>query len=169
MNYFELFDLPVSFLVDKNVLAKKYFALQKKYHPDFFANDSDEEKEDALEKSSQVNKAFKIFTNSDETIKYVLQQKGLLEEDEKYILPADFLIEMLELNEQLTDAKMENDAASIEKIKAAILSFDKKIYEPVSKIVENYKEGSSSEKELLQVKDYYYKKKYLKRILEGMN
>ena len=36
MNYFELFELPVSIQIDKAVLNQRYFALQKKYHPDFF-------------------------------------------------------------------------------------------------------------------------------------
>jgi molecular chaperone HscB len=39
-----------------------------------------------------------------------------------------------------------------------------KIYEPVKGIIEDYKEGATTEKELLQVKQYYYKKKYLDRI-----
>ena len=35
-------------------------------------------------------------------------------------------------------------------------------------IVEGYQEGHKTEKELLQVKDYKKKKKYLARIFEGM-
>ena len=57
MNYFELFELPVSFIVDKSKLALKYFELQKKYHPDFFTQSTEAEQSDALETSSQVNKA----------------------------------------------------------------------------------------------------------------
>ena len=37
MNYFELFEIPVSLIVDQNKLSSQYLALQKKYHPDFFA------------------------------------------------------------------------------------------------------------------------------------
>src|SRR6187401_1710229 len=96
MTYFELFELPVRLKVDKAALTKKYFELQKKYHPDFFSNASEEEQAEVLEKSSLVNKAYKTFQNADETIKYVLMQKGLLEEEEKYQLPPDFLMEMLE-------------------------------------------------------------------------
>ena len=48
MNYFELFGLPVSFKIDKSKLALKYFELQKKYHPDFFANGTEHEQEEAL-------------------------------------------------------------------------------------------------------------------------
>jgi molecular chaperone HscB len=57
-----------------------------------------------LEITANLNKAFKTFQNSDDTIKYVLQLKGLLEEEEKYQLPPDFLMEVLEINEKLMDA-----------------------------------------------------------------
>src|SRR5438046_9218477 len=103
MNYFELFEMPVSLQVDKKYLQDKYFELQKKYQPDFFSNESEEEQADVLEESSMINKAYKTFQNEDETIKYVLQLKGLLEEEEKYQLPPDFLMEMMELNEALTE------------------------------------------------------------------
>jgi hypothetical protein len=32
------------------------------------------------------------------------------------------------------------------------------IYEPVKEIVEHYQEGITAEKELLQIKEYYFKK-----------
>ena len=50
-----------------------------------------------------------------------------------------------------------------------IEQLETEIYEPVKEIVEGYQEGISSEKELLQVKDYYFKKKYLDRIQQQLN
>ena len=88
MNYFELFNIPVSVTVDKTSLAKKYFELQKKFHPDFFAQEDEVTQEDALEKTSELNKAFKIFKDPDATIQYLLKIKGLLQEEEKYPLRA---------------------------------------------------------------------------------
>ena len=44
-----------------------------------------------------------------------------------------------------------------------------KIYENVALVIKNYKEGVSSEEELLPVKDYYYRKKYLQRILDKIS
>lgn len=157
MNYFELFEIPVSLKIDKALLPKKYFALQKKYHPDFFTNATEAEKEEALQKSSAINKAFKIFQQPDETIKYVLQLKGLLEEEEKYQLPTDFLMEVMELNETLEDNSAQQVAA-----------FEKNIYTGVKDIIENYKDGVTPENDLLKIKDYYFRKKYLQRILERM-
>ncbi|MBS1755352.1 MAG: Fe-S protein assembly co-chaperone HscB [Ferruginibacter sp.] len=158
MNYFELFDLPVSFNFDRRKLALKYFEMQKKYHPDFFVNASEQEKEEALEISTQLNKALKILKNEDETIKYVLQLKGLLEEEEKYKLPPDFLMEMMELNEELDN----NTAKKIEALEADL-------YSEVKPVLENYIDTNYNTPGLLKLKEYYYKKKYLHRILDRLN
>lgn len=169
MNYFELFNIPVSLKIDKGTLAKRYFELQKKYHPDFFTQAGQDEQNEVLEKSSAVNKAFKIFKSEDETIKYLLQLKGLLQEEEKYQLPPGFLMEMMEFNEQLMDAKMEPGEDKLAALKLQVTIFEQEIYEAVKTHIENYKDGISSQKELLQVKEYYYKKKYLNRILAGID
>lgn len=157
MNYFELFEMPVTLEIDPGKLAKKYFELQKKYHPDFYTQASEYEQEEALEISSQLNKALKVFKDRDETIKYVLQLKGLLEEEEKYQLPPDFLMEMMELNEELSDESA-----------ARIASIEKELYSEVGSIIENYNDERIREQELQKLKAYYYKKKYLKRILDRL-
>jgi molecular chaperone HscB len=167
MNYFELFEIPVSLKVDGTALAKKYFELQKKYHPDYYSNASDEEQAEVLEKAAQINKAFKTFKNPDETIKYVLMQKALLEEEEKYQLPPDFLMEMMELNEQLAEAAFDGED-SLALVKRSMENAESEIYLPVKSIIENYKEGKTTEADLLKVKEYYYKKKYLNRLKEQM-
>jgi len=158
MNYFELFELPVSFNIDKSKLALKYFELQKKYHPDFFTQATEHEQDKALEISAQLNKALKVLKNETETIKYVLQLKELLEEEEKYQLPALFLMEMMELNEELSDdsAKQIND-------------MEAELYAQVQPIMENYDDNTASTADLLKLKEYYYKKKYLQRILDRLD
>lgn len=161
MNYFELFEIPVKLKLDKNSLQGKFFELSRKYHPDHNAGHDTEGQAEVLEKSALLNKAFKTFQNPDETIKYVLQLKGLLEEEEKYELPPDFLMEVLDINEQLMETDEATDRSNLSSI---ISQLSTEIYEPVKEIVEHYKDGTTSEKELLQVKEYYYKKKYLDRI-----
>jgi molecular chaperone HscB len=59
----------------------------------------------------------------------VLQLKELLEEEEKYQLPPDFLMEVLEINEQLMDAKMEDDPELKQNIQSSILNLQSEIYE----------------------------------------
>ncbi len=168
MTYFELFEIPVQLKVDVASLKRKFIELSRQFHPDYFANGSSVIQAEALEKSALLNKAWKTFQDPGDTIKYVLQSKELLEEEEKYDLPPDFLMEVLEINEQL----MDNENSQLDgNVESAVSNLENEIYEPVKNIVEHYKEGVTTKEELLQVKEYYYKKKYLDRIrrqLTGM-
>ena len=158
MNYFELFDIPISIKVDNSKLAKKYFELQKKYHPDFYTQSDAAEQEDVLQKSSEINKALKILKNKQLTIKYVLGLKGLLQEEEKYQLPPDFLMDVMELNENLTD----NSVTTIQ-------AFEEEIYAGVEMIILGYDDTQISTEDLLKIKEYYFKQKYLQRILDRLD
>lgn len=161
MNYFELFDLPVSLKVDKTALSKKYFELQKQHHPDFYTQADEEEQKEAVEKSSLVNKALKILQQPDQTIQYVLQLKGLLTENEPYKLPPDFLMEMMDLNEKLLEEDPETFRQDID-------GLENDLYEAVKDIIENYQHDSITTENLLKIKEYYFKKKYLHRILDRL-
>ena len=141
-------------MIIKNYL-KKYFELQKQFHPDFFTQASEDEQADALEKSSMLNTALKTLKNEDETLKYILLQKNCLQEDEKYQLPPTFLMDVMELNEDL-------NKETTQKIEA----FESTLYVEVKDIVENYNNETVTPAQLVSLKEYYYKKKYLQRILE---
>ena len=161
MNYFELFGLPQAPSVDRSLLARKYFELQKEHHPDFFTQAMDIEKEDALEQSAHINKAFNIFQNKEQTIEYFLQTVGLIEADEKYNLPPDFLMEMMEINEALTEESEDIVTKRVE-------SYESELWEDIKLVIENYQADATNESSLLKLKEYYYKKKYLKRILDRL-
>jgi len=169
MNYFELYEILESFHLDASLIKKKFYALSRSYHPDFHSNANEADQQEVLEKSALINKAFKVFNNADETIKYLLQLKGLLADEEKYSLPPDFLMEVMELNEELMEAKMEENIEMLTRLKKQITNLETSIYEPVKEIMATYQADRTTEKELLQVKEYYYKKKYLGRILASIH
>lgn len=161
MNYFELFGLPEKPIVDRSALAKKYFELQRKFHPDYHTEDTEAEQSDILELSSAVNKAFAIFKDDQKTIAYFLQIKGFLEEEEKFSLPADFLMEMMEVNELV-------DEGETDKVKALIADTEDQMDLDFHQILTNCGE-KILEREFLKIKDYYFRKKYLRRILDRLN
>jgi molecular chaperone HscB len=158
MTHFELFNLPPTLQPDPALVRQKFLALSRQYHPDFHSQASDEEQVQALENSSQLNMAYKVFQDPDATIKYVLKLKGLLEEEEKYQLAPEFLMQMLDLNDQAMEAGTREEKDNLLR---DIAHLKLEIYEPVEAIITNYQEGVTSEEELLQVKEYYYRKKYL--------
>jgi molecular chaperone HscB len=166
MNYFRLFGLPIQFRTDRQILRKKFFELSAKYHPDRFAASPTEEQERMMETSAMLNKAYKTLTSEDETIRYILQEKGLIITDEKYALSPDFLMEMMELNDELPEAlEDENKKVSLTN---TLKNTEAELYSHVQSIIENYKEGITPGSDLLKVKDYYFKKKYLLRIAQQL-
>ncbi len=165
MTYFEIFDIPVQLKVATAGLSGRFFSLSRAFHHDFHAQADEATRAEMLEKSALLNKAWKTFQSPDETIRYVLGLKGLLDEDEKYQLPPDFLMEVMEINEELMDP----GEADIPAIGKRIDTLQQEIYEPVQTVVENYQEGITSGEALLQVKAWYYKKKYLDRIRRQLN
>ena len=160
MNYFELFEIPIQLQVDQQALKSKFMQLSRQHHPDFFTHDTPEAQEEALQKSALLNKAWKVFQQPEELIAYVLELKGLLAENEKYQLDADFLMEMMEINEAITEL----DEGQLPTIKRRIDQLQEEIYTPVQDIITRYQDGQTPAADLLKVKEYYFQKKYLDRI-----
>ena len=75
-------------------------------------------------------------------------------------------MEVMEINEAIEDQRAgDGSTQPLEGVKKAIDNLQQEIYAPVKTIVENYVEAHTSTEELLQVKHYYFQKKYLDRIL----
>jgi molecular chaperone HscB len=168
MNIFELYNIPLSFTPNLAQVKKTFYVLSKQYHPDFAGDSSEAEKQELLEKSAMINTALKIFQSKDLLIKYILQQKGLLEEEEKYNLDPSFLMEVMELNEQVMELQdTENEIKKAElrnSIVQQLNTIEQTIYAPIESLLANYSETTGTEKELLQIKDYYFKQKYIDRM-----
>jgi len=160
MNYFELFDLQAAPRIDTSKLNRKLIALQRQFHPDFHIHLSAAEQQEAEEKAAMVNKAYKTLTHEQQLLQYYLIERGAIREDEKYELPTDFLMEMMELNETL-------ESAPEGQMQVMVADAERSLENEVSSIFE--KEAMEIEgSDLQKLKDYYYKKKYLKRILDRL-
>lgn len=169
MNYFEFYGMSVSFLIDESRLKKKFFELSRKFHPDFYLKSSEEEQTKILELASLNNKAFKTLNNIDSRIKYVLELKGMMDEEEKYQLPKDFLAEMMELNEELMEVSSENNKDKKIVLEKIIHQKDEQLFLDIQSIILNDEVKKDDTDDLKKIKDYYFKKKYLWRLKETLN
>ena len=84
-----------------------------------------------------------------------------MDDDEKYQLPPVFLMEVMEINESLMDDAGEDDNQLLQE-QITILQDD--IYKTVKPVIEGYKDADITIEQLLAVKEYYFKKKYIDRI-----
>ncbi len=92
-----------------------------------------------------------------------------MEDDEKYQLGNSFLMQMMEINEELSEHGLINDETWGHSQFKKLTDLQNEIYEPVKNIIEDYKEGITPKEKLMQVKDYYFKKKYIDRLASQLS
>lgn len=168
-DYFAFYDLPESFLPDEKALKTKYYALSRQYHPDFHATAPAEEQQRMLELSTQNTNAYRTLGDYDLRLQYILQRHGLLEEG-KQEMPADFLMEVMELNEQLMELEFEPDPEVAARVRAEVEQLDAELETEARPVLESYASLPEEQRPAArqQVRTYYLKRRYLLRIRESL-
>ncbi len=169
MNYFDFFQLPISFLLDEEELRRRFYQNSKQYHPDFFTLESEERQAEMLELSTLNNKAYQTLSDFDRRMKYILELKGILAAEGEATLPQAFLAEMMDINEQLMELQMAFDPAVYDQLCRSVGQQQAMLYEQVAPIIENYNDRMASRSELERIRDHYLKKRYLLRIQKNLD
>lgn len=168
-NYFALFDLPMSFCPDMASVKSQFYKLSKQYHPDRVAQTDEAAKADVLHKAALINDAYKTLSDPDKTMAYVLRIHHLLEDEEKYNLPPDFLMDMMELNESVSDYEdaPEKESLQSQAHQALVAQLDQ-WDDALKPLLIAFEQAEDKEPVLLKIKDFYFRKKYLLRIRERL-
>ena len=108
-NYFELFDIPVSFEVDQETLSLRYRDLQRAVHPDRYANASEQEKRLSVQQAALINEAFQALKSPLPRARYLLEINGITLDDNDTRMDPMFLMEQMELREDLAAVRSKVD------------------------------------------------------------
>lgn len=169
-SYFDLYHMPVTFHPDQVEVKNKFYELSRLYHPDRFVRSGAEELQKALTLSAMNNEAYKTLRNADATMAYILKMHNLLEDEEKYALPPAFLMEMMDINEAVSDYEMEPANEDARQMAVNSLNEQLELWDDATNIlIDRFEKGDKSNELLLQVKDRYFRKKYLLRIKERID
>ena len=169
-NYFTLYHLPVTFRPDQAAVKSTFYELSRQYHPDRFAQAGGAELAEALRMAAVNNEAYKTLKNSDATMAYVLKLNGLLEDEEKYALPPAFLMEMMDINEAISEYELAPENEDARQMALNSLNEQLEMWDDATGLLINRFEHGEKENELLlQIKDQYFRKKYLLRIKERID
>lgn len=160
-NPFAILELEETLFADGQLAETAYRRLIKQWHPDRFASDEKKNAE-AVEKTSAINKAFKILSNRDLTAAFWLQQAGMSEGEK---LSPHFLMEMMELNETLGEAEMAGDKATINKLTQQVQQLDAELNNGYDDAAILFAAGQKQQA-LETLKQAYLQKKYILRIKE---
>ena len=93
-----LLGVPVAYSLNLTVLKKNFRSLQFRLHPDKFSMRSAIEQTYSAALSSQINKAYGVLVSPLLRAQYLLDCQGVVGDS---VLPPDFLMDMMELNEEL--------------------------------------------------------------------
>ena len=152
--YFALFEQPISLQPDLAAVQRQFIQLQRQFHPDFFVQGSSAEQEDALEKTALLNEALKTLKDPQRRLAYVLTLHGQLQDEEKFNLPPDFLMEVMDWSEgDPAEARAEAQRA------------EQALDQELAVLGARYQFESVQAQDLQQLKLIYFKKKYLHRLL----
>ncbi len=165
-NYFDLFSLPSSFLIDQAVLKKQFYRLSRDFHPDFHTHESASAQSEVTDTYAMINKAFKVLSDDFSRRQYILEMNGVLTgNDDK--LPADFLMEMMELNEDIEALLISNSDGDRLRAYDVISAYEKALTTTLYDLEAASDNTSHSDTGLLEkIKECHLKTRYLLRIRE---
>jgi len=171
LNYFELYDLQISFQFDSALVKKKFYELSKRFHPDFYVNESDEKQAEILELSTLNNKAYQVLSDPLKRIEYILSLNNMLAEGDKYVLPQDFLMDMMDVNEALMEMEFNHNELKLAELAGQIDAMEMSLFDELKIATDEFdaKSGKDSDSILTRIKDIWYRQKYLMRIRESLN
>jgi len=161
MNYFEFYGLNPGLILDLKELKSKFLLFSRLNHPDHFALENDADQSAAEENSALNNKAYKTLLDQDLRIKYVLELKGKIKEEETLTPSPDFLMEMMDIN----DLIQENPELARTQLK----NIEEALDQEARPLLESFDFDTATEQNLDGIKAYYYKRRYILRLLDNLN
>ena len=110
-DYFTVFGLPRKLVVDASALQRRFYELSREHHPDFHQGAAAERQAEALAQSAAVNRAYRALRDPLSRVEYLIALEEGREVREgatdKPKAPRELLLEMLEVQEALEEAKAE--------------------------------------------------------------
>jgi molecular chaperone HscB len=161
-NYFELFGLPVSFDIDPASLSERYRDLQRHLHPDKFATATAEERRLSLQKTAHVNEAFRTLKEPVRRARHLLEVNGVRWNDEsETIKNPKFLMEQMELRENLDEARIAADVAS--RLRVLSTEAERRLSEKIAAFREAVQRGPGA---LVQARETVREMQFLQKLLD---
>lgn len=167
-NYFEFFGISPAFFPDEKMLKQKYYEISKSFHPDYYTGADEQKQNEVLEVTSLNNKAFTTLSRFESRVFYILSLYFDMKEDSGYSMDPEFLSDMMDFNEKIMDAGMEENEILLQDLKNEIQNMLLDLDTSVKPEMLAFDQGNRDNNLLEKVRDYYFKRKYILRIQENI-
>ncbi len=164
-DYFELFEIEVAYDLDVGALEAKYLELSRKVHPDRFVGAAARERLTALQQSMLLNDAYKTLVKPIPRAEYLLVRAGVTIAANEQLEPR-FLMEVMELREELQEVVQSGDRARLDKLEEAMLDRRDQSLERIAGHFAELAAGGDREPVLAAVKNDVILLRYINRYIE---
>lgn len=165
-DYFAFYGLAESFQPDGTALKRLYYAKSRETHPDFHATSTPENQAEMLRQATLNTDAYRTLSHPDQRIAYLLRRHGLLEEGKQEQLPPAFLMDMMDLNEQLMELELDVAPTGVAQMATEVQALTDTLDAGIEPVLAGYEQLPADHRPaaLQQIRIYYLKKRYLLRI-----
>jgi molecular chaperone HscB len=113
-NDFELFNLPLTFAQDRAVIDARWKDLQREAHPDKFSAQGAAAQRIAMQWSVRINEAYQRLKDPVKRAAYLCElHQAPINAENNTAMPTAFLMQQMELREELDGAKTEDNLDEI--------------------------------------------------------
>ena len=123
-NPFELFELPARYPLDRAQLEERYRERSRHWHPDRFSRAPAAERTAVLARATDLNEAYRLLRSDARRAQYLLKLHGVDVTKEgpgsKLAVDPAFLMAILELREELAEARQAHDTARLAALAATV-------------------------------------------------
>ena len=152
---FELFEIPAQFAQDSTVLEQRWKDLQRQAHPDKFAAQGDAAQRVAMQWSVRINEAYQRLKDPLKRAAYLCELHGApINAENNTAMPADFLMQQMELREALDEAGREEDLDKISAQARKYLSEQLLKAEQLLDIQKNYLQAAQAVRALMFIERF---------------
>ncbi len=166
MQYFDFYNIPVSFIIDEKKLRSLFLRKSKELHPDFHTLESEEKQQEILDLSTLNNEAYKVLSDKNKRMEYILKNMELVGEGVKNTVPQEFLLEMMDINEEIMELQFDYNENKHKHLLALVQQKEEALEEKGLTILAAF--DSSNPETAIPIRDYYLEKKYLIRLRENV-
>lgn len=110
-----------------------------------------------------LNHAYEILSDPLQRLKYIIELEGLNDNIEKPLDP-DFLLEMMELHEEIEKHKESNNPDNLSILIEKLGEFERELHSEFKDCIDNYNRGLRNDKTLQSLVDYFVRQRYLRRL-----
>ncbi len=140
-NHFDLFGLAPAFALDAAALERRYREIQSQVHPDRFAHAGDAERRASLQWTTRVNEAYRTLMDPVQRAKHILELHGIdLGFETNTQMPAEFLMQQLELREDLEGAVTGKDADALDRMRSELAASRKSLERQIGEAIDSRKD-----------------------------